>query len=822
MTLLFRASLALVCCSCPLASAQVQPEPKANLFKGPSSRQISALAFAPDGKILAVGTKDGAIRLFDVPQATEQFALEQEIGAVGSLAFSKDGLQLAAGHATGEIAIWHVPQRRLLKSWKAHADGVGAVLWHPDGQRVITGGFDGVIRLWRDTKEEQAWKIPTGRVTCLAITADGKKLISGGIATAAHNFGNVTIRTTASDLVRSWDIASGKETATALRGMNVAITPNGSIIAAAGLVTVTQNKLGVSFDGRDRLYVLGAGKEKPLEHDGIGHLLTMSRDGKYLASGGQNFDAWFGGIIAYNGVEGRQRDNRLRLWDLSTGTEVLRLPQADARVIALGPDGKYLAAADEQHVVKIWDIEKEKRDPTPTPPDLALAPSRPGPGGRPKAPAAKAPPKQARPADPELEKLLAGLEQDYQELLKEDRRATFVREAAQDFLKNGPADYWTYRNALEKLRKNPAKAAVPLILKHLLDLPADNRPVWQADDYVNALVILTGEDLRRHFTRGSRSDALVTEWWASRKDKIILDPAKMSKEQNERRLTLLLGLAAKNDRGSTSSSAGLAYNCSARLRSILSPYASDRPTWFDNEIHTSMVPMVLERCGSDTEPSNGPDDRSINLQVVPMLAGLLKRGEAPELAKLGKDPNRPAAVRLSCLLAARVAGEDLPTGDIVEFYKGEKNLELRVLAVLALPATAKPSQAADELIAALDSNNANIRNAAIHALAKIQIPGAFTKLAALADQPSIQENWLTDRTLLDAIVQQGSPETKKFLAEQLELRLNKNDDKSISSVLRAFETATGQRWIEPGAHDNQYYRARAAKAVQWWKNQKAP
>ena len=74
--------------------------------------------------------------------------------------------------------------------------------------------------------------------------------------------------------------------------------------------------------------------------------------------------------------------------------------------------------------------------------------------------------------------------------------------------------------------------------------------------------------------------------------------------------------------------------------------------------------------------------------------------------------------------------------------------------------------------------------------------------------------------LLEAIAHQGSPEAKKFLAEHLEARLNKNDDKSISSVLRAFETITDQRWIEPGAHDNLYYRARASKAIEWWNKQK--
>ena len=820
MTRLPWASLALIALCCPLGRAQ---EPRANLFKRPDAGHISVLAFAPDGKALAVGAKDGSIRLLHVPQGNENFVLEHEIGSVTALAFSKDGVRLVAGHADGQIALWNVPQRRLLKTWKAHAESVGAVLWHADDSRILSGGFDSAIRLWRDAKEEQAWTIPSGRVTSLALSADGKKLVSGGIAAETYKVGSVTIRTTASAVVRLWDLASGKAEATALRGMNVVISPDGRLIAAAGMVSVPRTKAGFTLDGRDRVSVSAAGKDKPHEHDGIGHLLAMSRDGKHLVSGGQNLDAWFGGIIAYTGVE--RRDHRLRLWDLMTGKELLCLPQADARVIALAPDARYLAAADEQHVLKIWDIEKEKRDPTPTPKDLALAPAAPAaPGRRPRAPAVPAAPaKQPRPRDPELEKLLAGLDRDYQELLKEERQSAALREAAQDFLRTGPGDYWAYKRALEKLRKHPSPAAVPLILTHLLDRP-DDRPGWYGDDFINALVILTGEDLQRHFTRGSRGDALVTDWWSSLKNKVMVEPAKMGQEQNERRLTMLLGLAAKNDR-SSSASQDLAYDASTRLRALLSPYASDRPAWFDNEIHPSMTSLLLARCGAGgAEPGDGPDDRSINLHAVAMLARLHKRGEAPELAKLGKDRKQPAAVRLGCLLATRAAGDDLSASDILEFYKEASNLELRVLALLTLPATAKPGEAAAQLVEALDHGNVHIRSAAVHALGKIPVPAALApaalaKLTHLAEQPAFQDSWLSYRTLLDAIVHLGSPEAKKFLATHLEARLNKNDDRSISHALRAFETITGKRWTEPGAHDNQYYRERAAQAVAWWKKQ---
>jgi hypothetical protein len=85
-------------------------KPAGTLHEGPSAPH--ALAFSPDGKVLAGGCTDGAIRLWDMPEGRPRGSLEWHIGTVQALAFSPGGECLASGGADGFVRLW--PWKRLL------------------------------------------------------------------------------------------------------------------------------------------------------------------------------------------------------------------------------------------------------------------------------------------------------------------------------------------------------------------------------------------------------------------------------------------------------------------------------------------------------------------------------------------------------------------------------------------------------------------------------------------------------------------------------------------------------------------------------------
>ena len=67
---------------------------------------------------------------------------------VASLQFSPDGTLLASGSWDETVKIWDVAKRQYLRSLRDHVSWVEAVAWHPNSLLVASGGMDSLIRFW--------------------------------------------------------------------------------------------------------------------------------------------------------------------------------------------------------------------------------------------------------------------------------------------------------------------------------------------------------------------------------------------------------------------------------------------------------------------------------------------------------------------------------------------------------------------------------------------------------------------------------------------------------------------------------------------------
>lgn len=194
-----------------------------------STGGVTSVAFSPDGKILASGSDDHSIILWDVTtgQPIGQ-PLKGHSDEVMSVAFSPDGKTLASGSADHTIILWDVATHQPIGTpLMGHTDIVSTVAFSPDGKTLASnGGSDFTIILW-DVATHQPIGQPlmghTNAVVSVAYSPDGKILASG-------SWDNTVIL---------WDVATRQPIGQPLthftdgtKGVNsVSFSPDGKILA---------------------------------------------------------------------------------------------------------------------------------------------------------------------------------------------------------------------------------------------------------------------------------------------------------------------------------------------------------------------------------------------------------------------------------------------------------------------------------------------------------------------------------------------------------------------------------------------------------------
>ena len=357
------------------------------------TKEVTACAFGPRRRILATGSEDKTVRIWDLKTGRERTVLTGAQGKITTLALSSDGKLVYAGTGQGNVHVWkaidggkvhsfnfksgeitcvaidaedhflavgfdkaspsrirfghtrrgaeggltivNLSNNKVEKHLKPHPSAAQCVSFDPRGRLLASGARDGKIRVWDPTNGRliREFKAHKGGVSGVEFSPKGKLVVSGG----------------RDGRVRLWRVNDGQEIQSFER-KGFYISQVGASSAGA-----SDKTLSVLRPGDLILDVVGQGS------------LTLKDIGEAAASSDSSSESLWGNSSGDKGVLEQKGIDKVRLLVLRNGkrsevsvtreeiksVDTKELARIDA--LAFSPDGRYVAAASKNGALQLWE-----------------------------------------------------------------------------------------------------------------------------------------------------------------------------------------------------------------------------------------------------------------------------------------------------------------------------------------------------------------------------------------------------------------------------------------------------------------------------------